>query len=109
MGINLADCDVEMLDESDFVETDDDSSLLTCPLNLLHAAFFVQYVKLCKIIGQIFSTYYSATSKVDKQASQTHLEYDKRLTTWRQQRLPEMVWQKWAHEFWTSILGLHYR
>jgi hypothetical protein len=109
MAINLADCDVELLQDKDFDEVEDAGSPGAYPANPIHTAYFTQYVKLCKIMGEIFATYYSATSKVaNKEASESHLQYDQRLTEWLQQRPPEMVWGKGSHEFWAAILHLHY-
>ncbi|KAL2829507.1 fungal-specific transcription factor domain-containing protein [Aspergillus cavernicola] len=107
MGINLAHCDVETINERNVAETEDlaRQPYLSQPL---HAAFVVQYVKLSEIIGHIYSTYYSPGSKAGKEESETCLEYEKRLTNWLQQRPPEMVWQKAPHEFWASVLHLHY-
>ncbi|KAL2857625.1 fungal-specific transcription factor domain-containing protein [Aspergillus pseudodeflectus] len=109
MAINLADCDVELLQDQDFDEVEDGGSPGAYPANPIHTSYFTQYVKLCKIMGEIFATYYSATSKVaNKDATETHLQYDQRLTEWLQQRPPEMVWGKRPHEFWAAILHLHY-
>jgi hypothetical protein len=109
MAISLADCDVEILQDKDFDEAEDGGSSGPYPSNPIHTSYFTQYVRLCKIMGEIFATYYSATSKVaNKDASETYLQYDQRLTEWLQQRPPEMVWGKEPHEFWAAILHLHY-
>ncbi|KAL3442256.1 fungal-specific transcription factor domain-containing protein [Aspergillus insuetus] len=108
MAINLADCDVEPLQNKDFDETED-GPRVGYPSHSISIAYFTQYVKLSTIIGEIFATYYSATSKIaTKNASETHLQYDQRLTEWLQERPPEMVWGKGPHEFWAAILHLHY-
>ncbi|KAL3459310.1 fungal-specific transcription factor domain-containing protein [Aspergillus heterothallicus] len=108
MAINLADCDVEPLQDKDFDETED-GPRVGYRSNPIFIAYFTQYVKLSIIMGEIFATYYSATSKIaTKNASEAHLQYDQRLTEWLQQRPPEMVWGKGPHEFWAAILHLHY-
>ncbi|KAL4986314.1 fungal-specific transcription factor domain-containing protein [Aspergillus falconensis] len=106
MGIDLEDCDVEMLEESDFLDEDEHASSpeVVSP-GQLHAKFAVQHLKLSKIMGQIFSAYYSTSSRPE---AQTHLEYDRRLTAWLQQRPPELIWHKTAREYWASVLHLHY-
>ncbi|KAL2786155.1 fungal-specific transcription factor domain-containing protein [Aspergillus keveii] len=106
-AINILEFDVEPVDETDFFETDD-SAAAQYPSNRLHAMFFVQYVELSKIMGRIFSTYYSVSSKVVEGQSDSRQQYDSQLTAWLQQRPPEMVWQNSRHEFWASMLHLHY-
>jgi hypothetical protein len=106
-AINILEFDVEPVDETDFFETDD-SVAAQYPSNRLHAMFFVQYVELSKIMGRIFSTYYSVSSRVVEGQSDSRQQYDSQLTAWLQQRPPEMVWQNSRHEFWASMLHLHY-
>jgi hypothetical protein len=81
-----------------------------CTIRLPKAAgvFFVQYVELMKIMGQIFSTYYSVSSRVLEGQPDSRLQYDSQLTAWLQQRPREMVWPNSRHELWASMLNLHY-
>ncbi|KKY31977.1 putative cutinase transcription factor 1 alpha [Diaporthe ampelina] len=58
--INLDDSDVEMLTEDDFVE-DEDGRPSEYPPDPIHVHFFLQYVKLCEIMGLVLSQQYSVT------------------------------------------------
>ncbi|KAG8414303.1 Transcriptional activator of fatty acid utilization [Metarhizium acridum] len=60
--INLDDSDVEMLTEDDFIEDETDRAS-EFPPDPIHVQFFLQYVKLCEIMGLVLSQQYSVASK----------------------------------------------
>ncbi|CRK12290.1 hypothetical protein BN1708_017145, partial [Verticillium longisporum] len=54
MLINLADSDVEMIRDEDFNE-DEPGRASKVPPNPAHVQFFLRYVALCEILGEILS------------------------------------------------------
>src|SRR3954465_8385504 len=58
--INTDDSDVEMVCEEDFIEDSDSNNQYA--QDPLHIQFFLQYVKLCEIMGLVLSQQYSVAS-----------------------------------------------
>lgn len=103
--INLDDSDVDVLTEDDFIEDDSDGvEELPDPI---HVQFFLQYVKLCEIMGLVLAQEYSRVSK--ERRRKTDLTFiDVALADWLQ-NCPKLVfWEMPRHHFWSALLHSNY-
>ncbi|KKA26400.1 hypothetical protein TD95_001409 [Thielaviopsis punctulata] len=103
--INLDDSDVPMLSPDDFIETEDnspnDQAADPTPVN-----FFLQYVKLCEIMGLVLSQQYSAASKVRSKRAIDLTHSDMALADWLQ-NCP-IKYDPNNHSFWPALLHINY-
>ncbi|KAI9892495.1 MAG: Transcriptional activator of fatty acid utilization [Vezdaea aestivalis] len=60
--INTSDSDVEMISEDDFIDDESDQRS-DYPADPINVQFFLQYVKLCEIMGLVLSQQYSVAKK----------------------------------------------
>ncbi|KAK3353484.1 fungal-specific transcription factor domain-containing protein [Lasiosphaeria hispida] len=105
--INLDDSDVEMLTEDDFIEDEPDRPS-EYPPNPIHVQFFLQYVKLCEIMGLVLSQQYSVASKGRRQNAIDLTHSDMALADWLQ-NCPKLVfWEMPRHHFWSALLHSNY-
>lgn len=102
LHIDLADCTIEPLTENDFVEYDEQSHLEYLPDNL-HVQFFMQYIKLCRLmeIG-LCLTLSSRSSKEDRVTKAAHCELG--LNEWLESCPVELRWRQSRHNFWAALL-----
>ncbi|GAW10931.1 hypothetical protein ANO14919_002690 [Xylariales sp. No.14919] len=106
-NINLEDCDVEMLTEDDFIEDEPDNAVGFSP-DPIHVHFFLQYVKLCEIMGLVLSQQYSVASRGRRQNAIDLTHSDMALADWLQ-NCPKMVyWEMPRHHFWSALLHSNY-
>lgn len=106
-NINLEDCDVEMLTEEDFVEEEPDNAT-GFAVDPIHVHFFLQYVKLCEIMGLVLSQQYSVASRGRRQNAIDLTHSDMALADWLQ-NCPKMVyWEMPRHHFWSALLHSNY-
>lgn len=105
VSINLDDCDVDMITNEDFIEHDG-NSIDAYPPNPIHVEFFIQYVKLCKLIGLVASKY----SKLSRHGQDCDdiTSIGTALSQWNQECPVTMRWERPKHHFWSGILYLHY-
>jgi hypothetical protein len=105
--INTDDSDVEMISEEDFNEDEPDcpSEYHTDPL---HVQFFLQYVKLCEIMGLVLSQQYSVASKARRQNAIDLTHSDMALADWLQNCPKEVCWEASSHHFWAALLHSNY-
>lgn len=105
--INLDDSDVEMLTEDDFIEDDPDhpSEFLPDPV---HVQFFLQYVKLCEIMGLVLAQQYSVASKAGRQNAIDLTHSDMALADWLQNCPKVVYWEMPRHHFWSALLHSNY-
>ncbi|KAI9754358.1 MAG: Cutinase transcription factor 1 alpha [Chaenotheca gracillima] len=107
VGINTDDSDVEMVSEDDFNE-DEDGFPSEYPPDNLHVQFFLQYVKLCEIMGMVLSQQYSVASR-NRNKNAIDLTYsDMALADWLQNCPQEVHWEKARHHFWSALLHSNY-
>ncbi|KAJ6118231.1 cutinase transcription factor 1 alpha, partial [Penicillium samsonianum] len=110
-NIDLQNCDVEMLTEDDFVEEDADGvdRLNVFSPNPVHVQFFLQYVKLCGIMGIVLAQNYPVVSKEQRNptAGLTTCS-DTALTEWLRDCPQIVYWEAPRHHFWAAILHSHY-
>jgi hypothetical protein len=105
--INLDDSDVEMLGEDDFIEDESDQNSEYAP-DPIHVQFFLQYIKLCEIMGLVLSQQYSVASK-GRQKSPIDLTHsDMALADWLQNCPKIVYWEMPKHHFWSALLHSNY-
>lgn len=105
--INTDDSDVEMVSEEDFIEDEDDQPS-EYPPDVLHVQFFLQYVKLCEIMGLVLSQQYSVASKARRQNAIDLTHSDMALADWLQNCPKEVYWESPRHHFWSALLHSNY-
>jgi hypothetical protein len=105
--INTDDSDVEMVSEEDFIE-DDSGEPPEFPADPLHVQFFLQYVKLCEIMGLVLSQQYSVASKARRQNAIDLTHSDMALADWLQNCPKEIYWESPRHHFWSALLHSNY-
>lgn len=105
--INTDDSDVEMICEDDFIE-DEEGETNEYPPHPLHVQFFLQYVKLCEIMGLVLSQQYSVASKARRQNAIDLTHSDMALADWLQNCPKEVYWESPRHHFWSALLHSNY-
>ncbi|ROT39459.1 cutinase transcription factor 1 alpha [Sodiomyces alkalinus F11] len=105
--INLDDSDVEMLTEDDFIEDEADRPS-EYPPDLVHVQFFMQYVKLCEIMGLVLSQQYSVASKGRQRNAIDLTHSDMALADWLQNCPKIVYWEVARHHFWSALLHSNY-
>ncbi|PNP78675.1 hypothetical protein FNYG_08021 [Fusarium nygamai] len=105
VSINLDDCDVDPISDDDFIEHDG-NDIDDYPPDPIHVEFFVQYVKLCKLIGLVASKY-SKLSRPGQDCNDIN-SIGSALSKWNQECPITMRWERSKHHFWSGILHLHY-
>lgn len=104
--INTDDSDVEMICEDDFIE--DDINEPSDPPDLAHVHFFLQYVKLCEIMGLVLSQQYSVTPRAGRQNAIDLTHSDMALADWLRNCPKEIYWEPTRHDFWSALLHSNY-
>lgn len=105
--INLDDADVEMLTEDDFIEDETDRAS-EFPPDPVHVQFFLQYVKLCEIMGLVLSQQYSVASKGRQRNAIDLTHSDMALADWLQNCPKSVYWEMPRHQFWPALLHSNY-
>jgi len=106
--INLDDSDVEMLTEDDFIEDDDPNTPSEYPPDPVHVQFFLQYVKLCEIMGLVLSQQYSVATKGNRRNPIDLTHSDMALADWLQNCPKIVYWEMPRHHFWSALLHANY-
>lgn len=97
-----------MVSEDDFIEDespDKPSEYLPDPI---HVQFFLNYVKLCEIMGLVLSQQYSVASKLRRNNAIDLTHSDMALADWLQNCPPEVRWEPPRHHFWSALLQANY-
>lgn len=105
--INTDDSDVEMVTEDDFIEDDRDYPSEYAP-DPVHVQFFLQYVRLCEIMGLVLSQQYSVASKARRTNAIDLTHSDMALADWLQNCPKAVYWDKQRHHFWSALLHANY-
>jgi hypothetical protein len=105
--INTDDADVEMISEDDFIE-DDVEAPAEYEHSPVHIQFFLQYVKLCEIMGLVLSQQYSVASKARRTNAIDLTHSDMALADWLQNCPREVYWERSRHHFWSALLHSNY-
>lgn len=108
--INTDDSDVEMIKESDFME-DEPGISAEYPPNPMHVQFFLQYVKLCEIMGLVLAQQYSVASKYRRQKVYDLEQSDIALMDWMK-HVPDIMRyhmeDKKRQNFFSAYLHMNY-
>ncbi|KAF2403319.1 hypothetical protein EJ06DRAFT_272345 [Trichodelitschia bisporula] len=107
VGINPEDSDVEMITVEDFLEDEPDRPAEFQP-DPTHVQFFINYVKLCEIMGLVLSQQYSVASKFKRTNAIDLTHSDMALADWLQHCPKEVAYDKNAHNFWAALLHSNY-
>ncbi|KAF2452748.1 cutinase transcription factor 1 alpha [Lineolata rhizophorae] len=107
VAINPEDSDIEMVTEDDFIE-DEDNHPATFSPDPTHVQFFINYVKLCEIMGLVLSQQYSVGSKYKRTNAIDLTHSDMALADWRQHCPSIVSWEKNHHHFWSALLHANY-
>lgn len=107
ININIDDSDVEMLTEDDFIEDEGDVPA-EYPPDPVHVQFFLQYVKLCEIMGLVLSQQYSVASKSRRTNAIDLTHSDMALADWLQNCPRSVYWERKNHHFWAALLHSNY-
>lgn len=106
-GINTEDSDIEMITADDFNEDEFDrpADYIHDPV---HVHFFLNYVKLCEIMGLVLSQQYSVASKARRTNPIDLTHSDMALADWLQNCPKEVYWERDRHHFWSALLHANY-
>ncbi|KXT10465.1 hypothetical protein AC579_1846, partial [Pseudocercospora musae] len=107
VGINIEDSDVEMVTEDDFIDDEPDRPA-EYPPDPIHVHFFLNYVKLCEIMGLVLSQQYSVASKLRRNNALDLTHSDMALADWLQNCPMEVRWEPQRHHFWSALLHANY-
>ncbi|KAF2475707.1 uncharacterized protein BDR25DRAFT_278327 [Lindgomyces ingoldianus] len=107
VAINPEDSDVEMISEDDFIEDEPDRPAESPP-DPVHVHFFINYVKLCEIMGLVLSQQYSVASKYRRTNAIDLTHSDMALADWLQHCPPDVQWDRSRHHFWAALLHSNY-
>ncbi|KAF2164343.1 hypothetical protein M409DRAFT_67875 [Zasmidium cellare ATCC 36951] len=107
VSINIEDSDVEMVSEDDFIDDEPDRPA-EYPADPIHVQFFLNYVKLCEIMGLVLSQQYSVSSKLRRNNALDLTHSDMALADWLQNCPPEVRWEPQRHHFWSALLHANY-
>ncbi|OCK76628.1 hypothetical protein K432DRAFT_462756 [Lepidopterella palustris CBS 459.81] len=107
VAINPEDSDVEMISEDDFIEDEPDRPA-EYPPDPVHVHFFINYVKLCEIMGLVLSQQYSVASKYRRTNAIDLTHSDMALADWLQHCPADVQWDRSRHHFWAALLHSNY-
>jgi hypothetical protein len=107
VSINTDDTDVEMISEEDFIDDEGEARSENAP-DPIHVQFFLQYVKLCEIMGLVLSQQYSVASKARRTNAIDLTHSDMALADWLQNCPREVYWERSRHHFWSALLHSNY-
>ncbi|TKA68670.1 Cutinase transcription factor 1 alpha [Cryomyces minteri] len=107
VSINPDDSDVEMVSEDDFIDDEPDRPA-DYPADPIHVQFFLNYVKLCEIMGLVLSQQYSVASKARRTNAIDLTHSDMALADWLQHCPKEVYWDRARHNFWAALLHSNY-
>ena len=96
-----------MVSEEDFIEDDIDAPA-EAPIDPVHVQFFLQYVKLCEIMGLVLSQQYSVASKAKRTHAIDLTHSDMALADWLRNCPREVCWNPSRHSFWPALLHSNY-
>ena len=105
--INIEDSDVEMITADDFIDDEPDRPAEFQP-DPIHVHFFLNYVKLCEIMGLVLAQNYSAASKARRNNALDLTSSDMALADWLQNCPLEVKWEPQRHSFWSALLHANY-
>jgi hypothetical protein len=96
-----------MITADDFIEDEPDKPAEFLP-DQIHVQFFINYVKLCEIMGLVLSQQYSVASKFKRTNAIDLTHSDMALADWFQHCPKEVHYDKNNHNFWAALLHANY-
>lgn len=96
-----------MISADDFIEDDIDRPAEYQP-DSIHVQFFLNYVKLCEIMGLVLAQQYSVASKERRNKAMELTHSDMALADWLIHCPPEVRWDPQRHHFWSALLHANY-
>lgn len=96
-----------MVSEEDFNDDEIDRPS-EYSIDSIHVQFFLNYVKLCEIMGLVLSQQYSVACKVRKHNALDLTHSDMALADWLQNCPKEVYWERSNHHFWSALLHANY-
>ncbi|KAJ8123146.1 hypothetical protein ONZ43_g832 [Nemania bipapillata] len=94
-------------DRTIFIE-DEPENAKEFPTDIIHVHFFLQYVKLCEIMGLVLSQQYSVASRGRRQNAIDLTHSDMALADWLQNCPKVVYWEMPRHHFWSALLHSNY-
>lgn len=108
VSINIEDSDVEMVSEDDFVDDEGPDRASDYPPDPIHVQFFLNYVKLCEIMGLVLSQQYGVANRSRRNTAIDLTHSDMALADWLQNCPSEVRWEPQRHHFWSALLHANY-
>ncbi|RMY33222.1 hypothetical protein D0866_06072 [Hortaea werneckii] len=108
VSINIEDSDVEMVSEDDFVDDEGPDRPAEYAPDPIHVQFFLNYVKLCEIMGLVLSQQYGVANRMRRNTAIDLTHSDMALADWLQNCPPEVRWEPQRHHFWSALLHANY-
>ncbi|GAB1742986.1 hypothetical protein NU219Hw_g8685t1 [Hortaea werneckii] len=108
VSINIEDSDVEMVCEDDFVDDEGPDRPSEYAPDPIHVQFFLNYVKLCEIMGLVLSQQYGVANRMRRNTAIDLTHSDMALADWLQNCPPEVRWEPQRHHFWSALLHANY-
>lgn len=96
-----------MITADDFIDDEPDRPA-EFQADPIHVHFFLNYVKLCEIMGLVLAQNYSAASKARRNNALDLTSSDMALADWLQNCPPDVKWEPQRHQFWSALLHANY-
>lgn len=96
-----------MITADDFIDDEGDRPAEYHP-DPIHVQFYLNYVKLCEIMGLVLAQNYSANSKARGNNALDLMSSDMALADWLKNCPPEVMWEPHRHHFWSALLHANY-
>ncbi|CZR53606.1 related to CUTINASE TRANSCRIPTION FACTOR 1 BETA [Phialocephala subalpina] len=101
--IHLEDSDVDIINVDDFIDEDGSDT------NWKHVLFFLEYVKLCRIMDDILLQHYSTSSKDRHPDAMALTRCDMALAEWLENCPQDLRWDPMNYDFWSAYLHCVYQ
>lgn len=96
-----------MITADDFIDDEDNRPAEYRP-DPIHVQFYLNYVKLCEIMGLVLAQNYSANSKSRGNNALDLMSSDMALADWLKNCPQEVMWEPHRHHFWSALLHANY-
>jgi hypothetical protein len=100
--IHTDDSDIEMVCEDDFIDEE-------YPPDPIHVQFFLQYVKLCVLIGAILPLQNSTPLRAHSPSASASARFEMALLGWLKACPKELRWDEASYNFWSASLHCSYK
>lgn len=107
VAINDEDSDVDMITEADFLEHEIGQPEESAQ-DPVHVQFFIQNVKLSRIMGVVLAQQYLAVSTAMRRGTVDLMRSETALKDWLDHCPEELNWEPQRHHFWAALLHCNY-